>query len=76
LDPRGGSPVEHASAAVTVVAADAMHADAWATALTVMGVDAGFVFAEQHALAARFVVRSRNDLEERMTSRFQAHLSA
>ena len=37
IDPRSGEPVTDAAAAVTVVAADAMHADAWATALTVMG---------------------------------------
>lgn len=75
LDPRSGAPVEHAPAAVTVIATDAMHADAWATALTVMGVDAGFVFAEQQDLAARFVVRDGEGLQERMTSRFEAHLS-
>lgn len=75
LDPRNGAPVEHAPAAVTVIAADAMHADAWATALTVMGLDAGFVFAEQQDLAARFVVRGEEGPQERMTSRFEAHLS-
>lgn len=76
LDPRSGLPVEHAPAAVTVIATDAMRADAWATALTVMGVDAGLIFAEQQALSARFVVRGENGLEERMTSRFEAHLSS
>ncbi len=76
LDPRSGLPVEHAPAAVTVIAANAMHADAWATALTVMGVDAGFSFAEQHDIAARFVVRGDAALQERMTSRFEDRLSA
>ena len=32
-----------------------MRADAWATALTVMGAEAGLAFAREHGLAARFV---------------------
>jgi thiamine biosynthesis lipoprotein len=68
--------VKHAPAAVTVTAADAMRADAWATALTVMGMDAGFAFAEQHGIAARFVVRAEEGLQERMTSLFEGHLLA
>src|SRR5690606_12683336 len=55
IDPRTGAPVERAPAAVTVIADDAMHADAWATALTVMGVDEGVAFAQARGLAARFV---------------------
>ncbi len=57
IDPRTGRPVEDAAAAVTVVAGDAMHADAWATALTVMGIDAGLAFASANDIAARFVRR-------------------
>ena len=59
LDPRSGAPVARAPVAVTVIADDAMHADAWATALTVMGADDGLAFAEARGLAARFVARSR-----------------
>ena len=40
IDPRSGAPVAHAPAAVTVVAGTALAADAWATALTVLGPDA------------------------------------
>lgn len=56
LDPRTGKPVERAPVAITVVAGDAMHADAWATALTVMGAEAGHAFALEKSLAACFVV--------------------
>ena len=81
LDPRSGRPVADAAAAVTVVAADAMHADAWATALTVMGAQAGLDFARAHGLAARFVVRAPDPargpaLHETMTDAFQAYLAA
>ncbi|KAF1691189.1 thiamine biosynthesis protein ApbE [Pseudoxanthomonas koreensis] len=75
IDPRSGTPVADAAAAVTVVAADAMHADAWATALTVMGAAAGLEFASAHALAARFVARTGAGLEETMTGAFKAHLA-
>ena len=41
IDPRTGVPVEHGLASVTVVAQDCITADAYATALMVMGVEAG-----------------------------------
>ena len=64
-----------AAASVTVIAADAMHADAWATALTVMGAKTGLEFARRHALAARFVTRDGDRLREAMTAPFEAHLA-
>src|SRR5690606_35041755 len=76
FDPRTGTPVHQAAAAVTVVAADAMHADAWATALTVMGADEGLRFAEDHGLAARFVGRGTDGAVEAMTLAFRRHLAA
>jgi len=74
LDPRSGAPVERAPAAVTVVADDAMRADAWATALTVMGFEDGFAFAAAHGLAARFVAADGGGI--RMTPAFEARLAA
>lgn len=76
IDPRSGAPVQHAPAAVTVIAADAMHADAWATALTVMGVEEGFVFAEERNLAVRFVSRGEDSDIVRITESFRVHLAA
>lgn len=76
IDPRTGHPVLHAPAAVTVVADDAMHADAWATALTVMGADQGFAFAQRKQLAARFMQRRGVHWVEHMTDAFQALLPA
>ncbi len=75
LDPRSGKPLHDAPAAVTVIAADAMRADAWATALTVMGANAGFTFACEHGIAARFVARTDGGAEERMTPSFEARLA-
>ena len=76
LDPRSHAPVSRAAAAVTVIARDAMHADAWATALTVMGAEEGLAFANDHDLAARFITRGSNGLVETMTPAFQRHLDA
>lgn len=76
LDPRTGTPVAHVAAAVTVVARDAMHADGWATALTVMGTGPGLAFAQAHALAARFVSRSAEGITEHMSPAFERLLDA
>jgi thiamine biosynthesis lipoprotein len=75
IDPRSGRPVAHAPAAITVIATDAMRADAWATALTVLGADAGHAFAQAQDLAARFVVRTDNGIIARSTYAFDAHLA-
>lgn len=76
IDPRTGEPHEHAAAAVTVIAHEAMRADAWATALTVLGGAQGFALAQQRGLAARFLERTETGLRERMTDAFHAHLVA
>ncbi len=62
IDPRHGAPVDHDLAAVTVVAADGAEADAWATALMVLGPDVGEARARALGLAALFVVRAAGAL--------------
>ena len=57
IDPRTGRPVAHGLASVSVVSERCAHADAWATALTVLGPKAGVAVAERLQLAARFVTR-------------------
>lgn len=76
LDPRSGRPVPQATMAVTVVAADAMQADAWATALTVMGAEDGLSYAQGSRLAARFVTRTRDGLRITMSDAFRDRLPA
>jgi thiamine biosynthesis lipoprotein len=68
LDPRVGAPVDHAVAAVSVVATDAAEADAWATALLVLGPDAGEASARRLGLAALFVVRTPAGLVVKTTA--------
>ena len=57
IDPRSGFPVEHALASVTVAHASAMWADGFATAINVLGPDAGMTLAEAEGLAALLIVR-------------------
>ena len=71
IDPRSGRPIEHRLASVSVVASDASSADAWATALNVMGLEAGWVLARERGLAAYFIARTdEGGFEERLTPEF------
>jgi len=72
IDPRSGEPVRHALAAVTVLHAECMHADALATVLTVLGPCEGFEFAQAHGIAARFCERAESGAVLRATPAFEA----
>lgn len=74
IDPRTGMPITNALASVTVVHERAMAADAWSTALTVLGHTEGLALAERKRLAARFLVRDGEGLREILSSRFQKML--
>ncbi len=58
LDPRTGRPVESALVAVSVVAPTAAESSGWATALFVLGPEAGVRLAEELGLAALFQMRN------------------
>ncbi len=74
IDPRTGMPLSNDLASVTVVHAQCMAADAWSTALTVLGIEAGMVLAEQQGLAARFVRRDGQAYQEYLSSALLALL--
>ena len=61
LDPRSARPIAHAVASVSVIDKTAASADAWATALGVLGPDEGMAVAEREHLAAYFILREPND---------------
>lgn len=58
IDPRSGHPIGSRTASATVVARTARAADAYATALLVLGAREGLRFAERRGIAALFVVRA------------------
>jgi thiamine biosynthesis lipoprotein len=55
MDPRHGAPLDNNLASVTVLAPTAMAADAWATALMVLGLERGSSLASSLRLRAVFV---------------------
>ena len=57
IDPRSGAPVAHGLASVTVVRDSVAEADAWATALMVLGPEEGMALARRERLAALFIQR-------------------
>jgi len=62
IDPRTGSAVENELAAVTVLHTECLAADAYATALLVLGETDGPAFAAAHHLAALFVTRDGREI--------------
>ncbi len=62
IDPRTGRPVEHALASASVVHASCALADAYATALMVLGPDDGLRWANQNNIAALLLVYREDSL--------------
>jgi thiamine biosynthesis lipoprotein len=57
MDPRRGAPLTASPASVTVVARTCAEADAWATALMVLGPDKGATLARRSGIDALFLLR-------------------
>lgn len=74
LDGATGQPIDNGLIAVTVLDASAARADAWATALRVMGPYDGPPYAEMAEIAAHFVERTERGLIEHMSPAFRAML--
>lgn len=67
MDPRSGGPVRNRLASVTVLAADCVRADAWATALMVLGELDGPSLARSRAVGAIFLTHDDEGLAELST---------
>lgn len=76
IDPRTGRPLAPVVASVSVVHARAMLADAWATALTVLGPADGPAMAAREGLAARVIGRSDSGGTETLSPAFAAMLES
>ena len=74
IDPLTGRPITHGLASVTVIAPSAMRADAMATALMVLGPDAGYALAERADLAALLIIKDGAGFTERATARFSQYV--
>lgn len=71
IDPITGWPVENHLVSVTVLADTCMLADAWATALLVLGLERGMIIAEQLGLSVLFIVDHDGVLVEHASSYFE-----
>lgn len=73
IDPRTGWPLEDPPASVTVVARDCATADAWATALMVLGPEEGLPLAKEAGLEVCFQLRQEDgSLREVATEGYEA----
>ena len=74
IDPRTGYPVAHDLVSVTVVHSSAMLADAWATALTVLGAEQAMAVAQTQNLAAYFIRTAGEGFAYSHTASFAGYL--
>lgn len=74
LDPRTGYPIDHSLASVTVVAESAAEADAWATALSVLGPEQASTIVEEKKLAVFFIIRAGSGFEESYSTAFAPYI--
>lgn len=74
IDPRTGQPVPNDLVSVTVVHDSCTLADAYATAITVMGLEKGLEYAISKDLAVFLLVKDDESLNEHMTTAFEPFL--
>jgi thiamine biosynthesis lipoprotein len=72
IDPRTGRPVTHNLASVTVLGESAAFADAMATAMMVLGPEAGMALAEREGIAAYLLLRDGGTITEHMSTEFRS----
>lgn len=76
IDPRNGYPVAHDLVSVTVIHPGAVLADAWATALTVLGSEQALTVAQAQGLAVYFIRREGDGFSSSYTEAFKPYLRA
>lgn len=67
VDPATSRPIANDVASVTVLHEQAMLADAWATAITILGPKCGMALATREKLPARLILRTVQGAQEYMT---------
>lgn len=75
IDPRTGKPIQHNLVSVTVLTETSMDADAYSTALMVLGPEAALEFAQRHDLAVMLVTREDQGFKEYTTPRFDTYVA-
>lgn len=75
IDPRTGWPTANGVISASVIHASALAADAWATALTVLGAADGMVLAGERGIAARIVTLGDGGIKEHISPALIAMLA-
>jgi FAD:protein FMN transferase len=75
IDPRTRQPLQRAPGSVVVIAASTASADAWATALNVLGPQAGLALAAQEHMPVLFIERQGNGWRAQSTAEFERYRS-
>lgn len=74
IDPRTGRPITHSLASVTVIHDNVATADALATAINVMGAEAGMSLAKQQNLAIYLISKTEQGFESQYSDAFKPYL--
>lgn len=74
IDPKTGYPIEHKLASVSVLAQSCMQADAWATALMVLGEQDGLALAQAQGLDAMFIYRKPDGFGLSYSGNFKSYV--
>lgn len=75
INPQTGEPIQHNLVSVSVYAADSMSADAYATALLVMGPEKAKAFVKEHQMAAFLIIKDDEGFNEWSSNAFEPLLS-
>jgi thiamine biosynthesis lipoprotein len=74
IDPKTGYPIQHNLVSVTVVHPSCVLADGFATAISVMGKEAGMAMALENSLAVMLITRENGEFKEYTTPQFEQYL--
>ena len=76
IDPRTAKPISHKTVSTTVVFKDktAANADAWATALNVLGAKEGIAVAQKNHIAVYYLVKTAKGFSEQYSAEFKPFL--
>ena len=75
IDPRDGKPISHDLVSATVIMPSCADADAWATAMMVLGPDLGLQIAEANNLAVYMIVKAGSGFDSRYSPAFGRYIN-
>ncbi len=74
ISPTTGKPITHRLASVSVIADSATMADGLSTAISVLGPELGYEFAQENGIAAYLIMKTDSGFESKHSDSFNAYL--